>query len=196
MKRAYRILISGLFGTVLGLGIIAAVVVLRLLAGPVDLGFLKPYVHHEFDTAGGRVHVDCDQITAEWGGLSNPMKLVLHGLQAVDHSGRVLVAAPSVALAFDPRNVFSGSLAPTTITVERPEFNIEMSRAGLLARIFSNASEAGSQGEIIQLLVDQLLAEPNGSQILGRLDTVLIERARVTVRDAANTVVWTAPAAG
>src|SRR3979490_1807085 len=36
VKRAYRGLISGLFGTGVGVGIIAAIVVLRLLAGPVD----------------------------------------------------------------------------------------------------------------------------------------------------------------
>ena len=195
MKRAYRVLISGLFGTVLGVGVVVAIVVLRLLAGPVDLEFLKSWVNHDFDTAGGRIHVECDQITAEWGGLSHPMRLVLHGLHAVDHEGRVMAAAPSVALTFDPRTVFSGSLAPTAITVERPVFNIELSRAGLLARIFSNASETGSQGEVVQLLVEQLLADPNSHQILGELDTVLIEQARVTVRDAANVVVWTAPAA-
>jgi hypothetical protein len=40
-----------------------------------------------------------------------------------------------------------------------------------------------------------LLAEPNGHQILGELNTVLIEQARVTVRDVANVVVWTAPSA-
>lgn len=195
MKRAYRVLISGLFGTALGLGIVAAVVVLRLLAGPVDLEFLKSYVRHDFDTAGGRIGVDCDQITAEWGGLSHPMRLVLHGLHAVDHEGRVIVAAPSVALAFDPRSVFSGSFAPTAITVERPVFNVELSRTGLLARAFSNTKEAGSQGEGVQLLVDQLLAEPNRNQILGELDTVLIEQARVIVRDAENAVIWTAPSA-
>ncbi len=195
MKRAYRVLISGLFGTVLGVGIIAAIVVLRLLAGPVDLEFLKSWVNHDFDIAGGRIHVDCDQITAEWGGLGDSMRLVLHGLHAVDHEGRVMAAAPSVALTFDPRSVFRGSLSPTAITVERAVFNIELSRAGTLARIFSNTAETGSESGVVPLLVEQLLADTNSSQILGELDTVLIEQARVTVRDAANAVVWTAPAA-
>jgi uncharacterized protein YhdP len=195
VKRAYRLLINGLFGTVFGLGIVVVVVVLRLLAGPVDLEFLKSYVRHDFDTAGGRINVDCDTITAEWGGLGSPMRLVLHGLHAVDHQGRVMAAAPSVALTFDPRSVFEGSLAPTAITVERPVFDIELSRDGMLARIFSDAEGTGSQGEVLQLLVEQLLAEPNGHQILGELNTVLIEQARVTVRDVANVVVWTAPSA-
>ena len=195
MKRAYRLLINGLFGTVFGLGIVVVVVVLRLLAGPVDLEFLKSYVRHDFDTAGGRINVDCDTITAEWGGLGSPMRLVLHGLHAVDHQGRVIAAAPSVALTFDPRSVFKGSLAPTAITVERPVFDIELSRDGMLARIFSDAEGDRLPRRGPAIACRAIAGKPNGHQILGELNTVLIEQARVTVRDVANVVVWTAPSA-
>ena len=45
------------------------------------------------------------------------------------------------------------------------------------------------------MLIEQLLGEPNHQSLLGQLDTVLIERARVTLRDVPSGVVWTAPSA-
>ena len=47
----------------------------------------------------------------------------------------------------------------------------------------------------MELLVEQLLAEPNYHSLLGQLDTVIVEQARITLRDIASGAVWIAPAA-
>jgi len=38
--------------------VLATAVALRLMAGPIDLDFLKPHFLNEFDTPGGKVRVD------------------------------------------------------------------------------------------------------------------------------------------
>ena len=42
---------------------------------------------------------------------------------------------------------------------------------------------------------EQLMAEPNYHSLIGQLDMVLIEHAKVTIRDVKTGLTWTAPAA-
>ena len=100
-----------------------------------------------------------------------------------------------MALTFDPRSVFQGMLLPTSITIERPTIEAEIDReGGMLRRIFSDSSSQ-SQGEAVAILVEQLLAEPNYQSLIGQLDTVKIEQAKLTLRDTKTGITWVAPAA-
>ncbi len=174
--------------------VLAVVVSLRLLAGPVDLAFLKYRLPNEFDTPAGRVKVEADRLYAEWSALSQPMRLVLTGVRLLDAANREVAAAPSVALSFDPRSVLGGHLLPTAIIVQQLSLDVDISReGGMLRRIF--AQNDSSSGEVVDLLLNQLLSEPNHSSLLGQLDTVMVERAKLSVRDVPSGIVWTAPSA-
>jgi hypothetical protein len=173
--------------------VLATAVALRLMAGPIDLDFLRPHFLNEFDTPGGKVRVDADRIYAEWGGLSQPMRLVLHGLHVTDASHKEIATAPSVSLSFEPRSVVLGHLLPTAIMVDRPTLDAELAReGGMLQRVLAS-SDSGSQGEFVELLIDQLLSEPNYRSLLGQLDTIEVAHARVTLRDVPSGIVWLAP---
>ena len=148
-----------------GVAVVAAVLAtacaLRLMAGPIDLNFLKPHFLNQFDTLGGPVRVDADRISAEWGGLREPMRVVFTGLHVTDVDGQEIATAPSIPLSFDPRGVVRGHLLPTAIVVERPTLDADITRdGGMLQRVLAK-SDAGSQGEVVDLLIDQLLAEHN-----------------------------------
>ncbi len=180
---------------VVGAAVIVAVVSLRLMAGPIDLDFLKARISRHFDGPGSKVKVHADRVYVEWGGLSQPVRLVLAGLKLSNSAGEAIATAPSVALSFEPRSVIRGEFLPTTIVVDRPTLDANVAReGGMLRRILANP-ETNSQGEIVDLLIDQLLAQPNQTSLLGQLDSVLIQRARLTVRDVASGVSWTAPEA-
>jgi hypothetical protein len=195
VKRAYRVALRVAAGFVIGVGVLVAVVALRLMAGPIDLDFLKARITEHFDVPDAKVKIHADRIYVEWSGLSEPVRLVLSGLKVSNAAGEAIATAPSVALSFEPRSVIRGRLLPTSIVVDRPTLDADLAREGGMLRRVLASPETHSQGEIVDLLVDQLLAEPNQTSLLGQLDTVLVQRARVTLRDVASGVAWTAPAA-
>lgn len=195
VKRTYRVCIRVAAGVVLVLGAIIVVGALRLMAGPVDLDFLKPRIARIVDVPGNDIRPDADRISLEWGGLSQPIRLVFTGLRFSDAKGQVLATAPVAALTFDPRSVFRGKFLPTSVIVERPVIEADIAReGGIFKRVFTS-HEGGAQGEAVSILVDQLLAEPNYDSLLGQLDSVLVEQAKITVRDLKTDLTWTAPAA-
>ncbi len=184
-----------MIGVVVAVAVLVAVVSLRLMSGPVNLDFLKSRIAQEFDTPGGKMKLNADRVFVEWSGVSQPVRLVFAGLHVTDADMREVATAPSVALSFEARSVVRGHFLPRAIVVEQPRLDAEIAReGGMLQRIFAKA-DSNSQSEVVALLIEQLLAEPNYRTLLGQLDTVLVERARVTLRDIPSGIVWTAPSA-
>ena len=182
---------------VVGLCVAALVVVaaLRLMAGPVDLDFLKARIVEAADAPGNDITPDADRISLEWGGLSQQFRLVFTGLRFTNGQNQVIATAPIAALTFDPRSVFQGVFLPTSVLIERPSIEAEIDReGGMLHRIFADP-DSKSQSETVEILIEQLLAEPNYRSLLGQLDTVQIEQAKVTLRDVKTGITWVAPAA-
>lgn len=182
-----------LAGVVLAVAALTVVAALRLMSGPVDLGFLKPYIARAVDAPGNDVRPDADRISLEWSALGQPIRLVFSGLKFANSEGQVLATAPMAALTFDPRSVIRGKLLPTTIVVERPVIEADIAReGGIFKRVFTS-QEGGAQGEAVSILVDQLMARPNYDSLLGQLDSVLVEHAKISIRDLKSDMSWTAP---
>ena len=195
MRRAYRLLERVVIVAVVAVAVLVAVTSLRLMSGPIDLDFLKPRIAQALDTAGGKLRIESDHISLEWSGLSQPVLLVFKGLHVTDMDKKELATAPRVALSFSPRSVVVGHLYPTAIVVERPTLDADIDRQGGMLHRVLGKTDTGSQGEVVELLLEQLLAEPSYHTLLGQLDTVTVERAHVSLRDVPSGVVWTAPAA-
>jgi flagellin-like hook-associated protein FlgL len=174
--------------------VLTTAVALRLLAGPIDLDFLRTMLGQEFETPAGKMRVHADRVFVEWSALSQPMRLVLSGLRVTNDINQVVATAPSVALSFDPRSVIRGRLLPTAIVVDQPTLDADIAReGGMLRQVLAKTDANSDGGEVVGLLIDQLLAEPNHTSLLGQLDTVLVERAKVTLRDVPSGVLWVAP---
>src|SRR5262245_47873257 len=182
-------------GVTLVLVTLLVVATLRLMAGPVNLDFLKGRLIAAADVPGNDVRPDVDRISLEWGGLGQPMRLVFTGLRFLNGENQVIATAPMVALTFDPRSVFQGLLLPTSITMEKPSIQADIDRQGGMMRRVLADTTSRSQGEAVGILIDQLLAEPNYKSLIGQLDTIRIEQAKVTLRDIKTGFIWTAPSA-
>jgi hypothetical protein len=173
--------------------VLMTAVVLRLLSGPVDLDFARTWLPTEFDTPAGPVRVRAEHIYVEWSSLKDPMRLVLTGLHLFDAGDKEIAAAPGIAVAFDPRGAARGQLLPTAIVVDRPTLEADIAReGGMLQRVLAR-TDASSQGEVVDLLIEQLLAEHNDSSALGQLNTIEVQHARVSLRDVPTGIVWLAP---
>jgi uncharacterized protein DUF3971 len=168
-------------------------IVLRLLSGPVDLEIARAYLPTEFDTPAGPVRVKAQHIFIEWRGLKEPMRLVLIGLHLFDASGHEIASAPGIAVAFDTRGAVSGHMRPVSIVIDRPNLEADIAReGGMLERVLAS-SDPDSQAEVVDLLIEQLLSEHNDDSVLGRLTTIEVVHARVSLRDVPSGVVWLAP---
>jgi hypothetical protein len=180
---------------VLAVTTLVVVAALRLMEGPVDLDFLKERIARAADVPGNDIKPEVDRISLEWGGISQPMRLVFSGLRFINGQHQVIAAVPSASLTFDARSVFQGMFLPTSITIDGPTIEADITReGGMLRRVFAN-SEAESQSEAVVLLVEQLFAEPNYNSLIGQLDMIQIERAKVTLRDLKTGTTWIAPSA-
>jgi hypothetical protein len=174
--------------------VLTTAVALRLLAGPIDIDFLRNRIGQEFDTPAGKMRVHADRVYVEWSSLSQPMRLVLSGLKVTNGTDLVVATAPSIALSFDPRSVIRGQLLPTAIVVDQPTLDADIAReGGMLRQVLAKTDSNSDGGEVLDLLINQLLAEPNHTSLLGQLDTVLVERAKITLRDVPSGVLWIAP---
>ena len=196
VKRTCRVVLRVTVGLVLAATALVVVAALRLMAGPVDLDFMKPRIARLIDAPDNDIHPDFDRIYFEWSGISRPIRLAFTGLRFTNGQGQVIATAPEAALTFEPRSVIQGMLLPTSISIIRPVIEADVAReGGTFQRIFTSR-EGGAQGEAIAILVDQLLAEPNYKSLIGQLDSVVVERANVTIRDLKSGLSWNAPDAG
>ncbi|MDO8976150.1 DUF3971 domain-containing protein [Reyranella sp.] len=195
VKRTYRVVLRIAVGLVLATTALVVVAALRLMSGPVDLDFMKPRIARLIDAPGNDIHPDFDRIFFEWSGISRPIKLAFTGLRFTNGQNQVIATAPEAALTFEPRSVVQGMLLPTSIAIIRPVIEADVAReGGAFQRIFTSP-KGGAQGEAISILVDQLLAEPNYKSLIGQLDSVVVERADVTIRDLKTGLSWNAPEA-
>lgn len=182
-------------GIVFAVAALVLVAALRLMEGPVDLDFLKDRIARAADVPGNDIKPEIDRISLEWGSLSQPMRLVFNGLRFINSEHQVIATVPSASLTFDARSVLQGMFLPTSLTIEAPTIEADIAReGGMLRRVFTS-SDADSQGEGLILLIEQLMAEPNYHSLIGQLDMILIERAKVTIRDVKTGLTWTAPGA-
>ena len=184
---------------VTGVVVVAAVLVtacvLRLMAGPIDLDFLKPRfldrIRHARRARCGSMPSD---IYAEWGGLSEPMRLVLRRpacderQETGDRHGAPRRRSPS-----------SRAVSCAASFSRQPSWSIADPGCRHHARRRHAEARAGQvrfelrQGEFVDLLIEQLLAEHNHHSLLGQLDTVEVANARVSLRDVTSGVMWIAP---
>jgi hypothetical protein len=193
LRSVFRVLERLVIGVILALAMFVVVVSMRLMAGPIDLDFLKPQIAREFDTPGGKMRVDAERIHAEWGAIGQPIRIVFTGLDVTDAGGKKVASAPSVALSIDPRGFVAGRILPTAIVVDQATLSADIDRKGGMLRRVMAKTDSTSQGEVVELLIDQLLAEPNSHSLLGQLDTVLVRRAHVSLLDVESGVTWLAP---
>ena len=135
VRRTVRVCRRVAVGVVLVVATLVVVAALRLMQGPVDLDFLKDRITRLADAPGNNVRSEFDRVALEWGGISQPMRLVFAGLRFVGAQGQTIATVPTASLTFDARSVFQGMFLPTSVTLDGPTIEADIKFAIVPASI-------------------------------------------------------------
>ena len=100
VNRTFRLCLRIVMGIAAIVAVLVVVAALRLMAGPVDLSFLKDRIASAADVPGNNIRPEVESITLEWGSISQPMQLVFHDLRFLDSAMQKRPGAPVKALAY------------------------------------------------------------------------------------------------
>ncbi len=205
---ALRWLGHSLTGTVAAVLLIVplslALLVLRLLAGPVSLGPLKDDLLAAFDQSLVGYTVQVQDALLVWGGWQDPLQLQLRGVVARPEGpdgivGTAEIRLPDGTLRFDLVAAMQGVVAPTRMGFLGPQLALTIAEdgsidIGLLGGTSEAAPAAGSDsgGDLIGGLLAALLGG-TGSLIRGdKLTEISILNGTLYVDDRRDRAQWSA----
>ncbi len=111
-------------------------------------------------------------------------------MRAVKSDGEVIASVPEMGVGLSFRALLHGIIAPTTLEVFHPKLRIVRGKTGEFELA---AEEAGpAAGDIMQRLVDDLIAPPDPGEPIGYLTSVVVEDADLTVVDEKRGTTWQA----
>src|SRR5918993_3715145 len=90
-------------GIVFAVAALVLVAALRLMEGPVDLDFLKDRIAQAADVPGNDIKPEIDRISLEWGGISQPMRLVFSGIRFINGEHQAIATIPTASVTFEDR---------------------------------------------------------------------------------------------
>ena len=124
------------------------------------------------------------------------MRLVFTGLRFTNGENQVIATAPTASLTFDAAQRLPGH-APADLDHDRAADHRSRHRPRRrhAAPHLHEFRARSRRARRLTLLIEQLLAEPNYNSLIGQLDTVLIEQAKLTLRDVKTGLTWIAPSA-
>jgi len=162
----------------------------RLSSGPVSIEFLSPYLERALSPQDKSFGVAIDNTILTWGGWNRPIEIRAVALKAVTPEGGTIGEIPEMTVNLSARALLLGQIAPTALTVLRPQLTIQRLADGR----FSMGLNAADQptGPFVSNLVAGLLSEP-GDGALSYLSRISIVDGVLTVRDAHLGFAWHAP---
>jgi hypothetical protein len=175
---------------VFAIAMILALLAGRLMLGPVQVDFLRPYIDRGLEGQIEGYAVEFDHAVLAWGGWSQPIDIRVTRVRLRDADGLAVIELPQVAVGFDAASVFSGSFTPRRIELFQPVFQLSRKRDGSFA-LRNDKGPAGSD-ELLRQLLDSMLAPPSSANELRRLT---VREAVLAIDDLAGEENWRVPGA-
>ncbi len=193
LTRTTHIAIEVLGALALGLAVVVAGLGWRLSQGPVSLAFLKPYLEQALDDSRSQFRLTVGEPKLIWSRWNRLIDLRTTDVKLLDRAGKVLATAPQMSLKLSVRALARGMLAPTSIELLGARATVIRTAAGGY-RLALGPPGAGN-GDMLERIVEVLLAAPDRSRTLGYLRRVSIVGAQLDVEDRQLGLAWTAPRA-
>lgn len=169
----------------------------RLHAGPVPLDFLTPHLEEALKTEGRGYTVDIDETVAVWAGWRNAVDIVATNVVVTAPDGSTLARVPQLSLGLSLRALVRGNVAPTSLDAIGPSVRVIRQENGEFALGFVEVvdeqqpmavdgppiAKPAAGTEVIDFLVDELLADPDPSRSFGYLRRISILGGQVVFED-------------
>ncbi|WP_420347280.1 AsmA-like C-terminal region-containing protein [Pelagibius sp.] len=211
-----RICVELCGGIIAAAVLIVAVAVWRLSEGPVQTGFLTPYLERAFSEAGGN-SIEIGETFLVWDDRSRDLVLHAADIAVRDPEGRRIASLPEVAFELSSSAMLQGTVAPRQIEIIAPRIRLlrsaegeisfggdagslelpEGTQGGVEDLVTDAGPGAGGNDESLVLggIVQELLADRSAENPLSFLNEVRIRDGQIFVRDDLLGLSWAAPAA-
>ncbi len=123
-KRSGLICVEILAVIAILLVISASVLAWRLLAGPLDLEFAKPYIKEALRDRESGVYASMDKVVLFWPDLREPLLLGLQGAAVYGPDGKLIASIDEAALGLNKAQLFLGRVRPEGLIIKRPSLSI------------------------------------------------------------------------
>lgn len=187
-------IIAGLLAGMVALG---GLVAWRLHAGPVPLDFLTPHLEEALKTEGRGYTVNIDKTVAVWAGWRNAVDIVADNVVVTAPDGSTLARVPELSLGLSLRALIHGSVAPTSLDAVGPVVRVIRQENGEFALGFTGGiaadqpvlengpphTQPAAGWDVVDFLVNELLAEPDPSRSFGYLRRISILGGQVVFED-------------
>ncbi|MCC6597984.1 MAG: hypothetical protein IT559_04270, partial [Alphaproteobacteria bacterium] len=176
----------------------------RLLSGPVEIDFAKPYILSSLRDDGTGAHASMDRLVLQWPDMRGPILLGMKNSRFYDGQGQVVASVDEAALGLSKRYLAFGQVVPVALILKNPTLRIVRHEdnsfdAGLVQGVDSKAPPAVAPkpgGGPLDKVVGWLAhpgRDPHEPNFLRGLKAFEIEGAKVIVDDALLDMSWTLP---
>jgi hypothetical protein len=197
VRRTSLILFEIIAGLLAGTVALGGLVAWRLHAGPVPLDFLTPRLEEALKTEGRGYTVDIDETVAVWAGWRNAVDIIATDVVVTAPDGSTLARLPELSLGLSLRALVRGNVAPTSLDAIGPKVRVIRQvngefQLGFIDAVDDSKSEAVDESpdakpapgwDVIDFLVEELLADPDPSRSFGYLHRISILGGQVVFED-------------
>ena len=188
------ILLLGVIGT--------AALAWRLLSGPLEMDFAKPYILDALKDEQSGVYASMDKVVLFWPELREPILLGLQNAAVYDKNGKVLAAIDEAALGFNKAQLLLGRLRPENLVLRRPSLSVTRNadnsiNVGIadLETYGPPAPTTAEDTDFAQQIMDALSQSGASSKQspIAYLKSVEVESAKILVDDKLLDLSWVFP---
>lgn len=192
IRKTSKLLLRIAAGIVVGLVVLFALGFWRLSQGPVPLDFVLPYLEDGMSASDGSVKLAAREVTLNWAGWDRTLEVRVGAIEALSPNGETLATIPQAAVRLSMLALLGGEIAPTSIQLEKLRLHIVLSEDGRFDIGRQQAEQEGG-GQILSLLVDQLLTREGRIEAVRRLERVVVTGAEIIFEDRQKSLFWRAP---
>ncbi len=186
-RRLNRRILGTVLGFSLTMGIAAALLFLRLSAGPLDLHFADGVVRPGLQRLlGDEGRADFSRLELEW--IKGRLRVRVADFSVRRLDGQLIVKAPGAYVGFSVFDLLAGNIEPATLEVTRPLLALTISADGSIALGATQARKSAPEPvPVLGLLEPEFMARllPYGQHMFGRgaLHALRLEDVTVVVTD-------------
>lgn len=188
MRKAFRIMLRVAAALAIVVIVAAGVFAWRLSQGPIEVGFLTPYLQRALSASDQDVRVSAKRTVLAWSGWGRGVQLQARELSVVHANGEPLAEIPVISIRLSLRALIVGEVAPIAITVHRPQLYLERSAEGRISLALH--SKPARKSRFVPGLLSALASDKRGDGPLRLMTAIRIEDAELNIDDRYLGRVW------